>query len=129
MTAQEVFNTAVERIIAQGRPGFDATHGRCEYRTDGGNKCAVGVLLDDKELAYVLSDHAIAMAGVNTLHAQGYLPERLSEHIRLLNALQQVHDRAADIEACEGNSFIEEFKRHAFNLAHRFGFELPPVLR
>lgn len=48
MTRDQVLNTVIGRLLKQGDYAFD---GSCSYLLDDGRKCAVGVLLDNEEMA------------------------------------------------------------------------------
>jgi hypothetical protein len=123
MTAQEVFNAAVEGIIAQGGPGYDSETGKCEYISDStGRRCAVGVLL--------LHGEAKAAQAINSpvtdLLEQGLLPERLAPFVDLLGRLQDAHDRAAEGDP---EVFMRSFKRRVAEVARCSALELPACAR
>lgn len=86
MTAQEVFTKVATHLIAQGKPAFDAV-GQCAYRGEEGSMCAVGCLIEDHEYVPAMEGES-----VETLAANGLLPDRLCGHEVMLNDLQHLHD-------------------------------------
>ena len=86
--AQEIFDLVVEHLFTQGRPAYDGING-CMYRTPGGLRCAVGVLIPDN-----FYDKAFENTKASTL-IQKLFDSDLADwrkHTKLLDALQLAHD-------------------------------------
>lgn len=47
-TKQETFNTVYTQITAQGERSHED---KCKYLSKNGNKCAIGTLIDDPQIA------------------------------------------------------------------------------
>jgi hypothetical protein len=92
LTAQEVFDTVVNGLRAQGRKSVDAD-GTCMYRNDNGTKCAAGLLMLDEEYSDRMEGTSIdaILAGTEGLGCPS-LHERLSPHSKLIVELQKIHD-------------------------------------
>ena len=108
MTPQEVFDAAVNGVIAQGLPSATAHRiggFTCLYRGPNGLKCAAGHLFTDGEVA-----------GCETMAASSILVRspRLEEHDVLISSLQRAHDLAAEDAFREGDfdgpAFVGAFK-------------------
>lgn len=115
-TAQEIFDTVYHHFITNNEPRSVDDHGACKYRDCEGHKCAVGVVVTDEECTgwdnlritqsdgVSLSKHSLDWLTpsnivstayrphVTALNTKGKLPERLKPHVRLLSALQTIHD-------------------------------------
>lgn len=116
MSLQQLFNTAVAGVIAQGQPSF-VSHDKCtdderscRYRLDFtaecSVKCAIGHLIPDENYDPIMdrelnTDNVIAGIGLSA-----YIPE--------LRALQECHDQAAD-----DVDFITAFKTNCRKFAER----------
>lgn len=96
-TAQEVFDSIVNHLRAQGRRSVthadaDAAAGRCLYRGPEGTACAVGCRIPDSEYTPKMETHSVVwlQADPNT----EALPSiRATErHTALLSSMQSVHD-------------------------------------
>lgn len=90
MTPQEIYNTVVSHLLAQGEPAriVDNTGAQCMYRTPDGKKCAIGVLIPD-------ADYDPAMEGLPVLQLLDLAIDSLApyrEHVGLLQGLQRAHD-------------------------------------
>lgn len=119
MTPQEVFDTAVNGVIAQGRPSATAhSYGgfACLYRGPNGLKCAAGHLFTDGEVA-----------GCETVGASSILVRspRLGEHEALISRLQRAHDLAAEDAFREDDfdvqAFVASFKERVNEIAAKHG--------
>ena len=87
MTAQEIFDCSVNGLRKQWRKSTSFVDYTCLYRGPHGRKCGVGMVITDDEYSPDMEK-----SGVMALKGSGLLPARLSKHIKLLVALQQVHD-------------------------------------
>lgn len=114
LSAQQIVDTVLARMEAQGKPatgGLDS----CLYRTTDGLKCAVGCLLTDEELdlLYEVGDNGRAVGEIS-------LPPRLRPHLTLLSHLQWSHDQAA-----KGDRFFRDFKAGVAASAEFFDYTVP----
>ncbi len=92
MNEQEVFNTVVTHLFAQGRRASNPDDG-CFYRTPEGLKCAVGVLIPDA--LYRPDLEGTTAYGISYMIRDGVLPSIPGiedDTISLLADLQIVHD-------------------------------------
>ena len=95
MLAQEIYDTVVQHLFAQGKPAFgyyseEKTVGEsgCAYRT-GELKCAVGCLIPDDVYRRDMENQSVKSL---VDHSEFKVPSYFGEHIPLLNTLQTVHD-------------------------------------
>lgn len=93
---QPLFDTVVERLLAQGKSSATSDGRSCLYfNKDEGIKCAVGLLLSQEELDTVLErggNGADLFLLANTIFGYGSEDNRPQQ--KLLRALQYVHDKA-----------------------------------
>lgn len=89
MTPQQVFDKVARHLLTQRKRSLKGQGGPCAYRGDDGAACAVGCLMTDDEAKKA---DAHAMGAVREIAKVGLLPTRLAPHVRLLDALQDVHD-------------------------------------
>ena len=101
MLAQEIYDTVVKHLFAQGKPAFgyyseEKTVGEsgCAYRT-GELKCAVGCLIPDDVYRSDMENQSVKNL-VN--HSEFMVPSYFGGHIPLLNKLQTVHDSSRNWE-------------------------------
>lgn len=47
LTKQEIFDKVWDYFVVQGKPRSSDANGKCQYLTDDGCRCAVGVLMPD----------------------------------------------------------------------------------
>lgn len=87
MTAQEVFDTVVRHLHAQGRAARRAGDQMCMYRTDDGLRRAVGCLISDDEYTPDMEGMTVTQ-----LMDNGQATSVMYEHYDLLKELQDVHD-------------------------------------
>ena len=99
MLAQEVYDTVVQHLFAQGKPAFgyyseEKTVGApgCAYRI-GELKCAVGCLIPDDVYRRDMENQS-----VKNLVDHWEVPPYFEYHIPLLNKLQTVHDSSRNWE-------------------------------
>jgi len=87
MTEQEVFDTVVVHLRSMKKQSLDA-NGACVYRSPSGAKCAIGSIIPDE-----LYSPSMEGRPVNNLYRDyPHLPH--SEHLDLLDRLQETHDAA-----------------------------------
>lgn len=128
VTKQEVFDTVVNGIIAQGGPSIvtpEISIRVCRYRSDNGRKCAAGILIKDEHYSPDLEGWTAAYSPVikaltlSGLH-QGSIP--------LVRDLQNSHDNVSNL-TMDDEIFIREFLRRAHAVAEyhglTFSFEVP----
>lgn len=99
MLAQEVYDTVVQHLFAQGKPAYgyyseEETVGDsgCAYRV-GELKCAVGCLIPDNVYRRDMENQS-----VKNLVDHWVVPPYFEYHIPLLNKLQTVHDSSRNWE-------------------------------
>ena len=87
MTNQELFDTVVNHLVAQGRPAMDNSSGDCFYRDGLGRKCAIGCLIPDDKYHTGMEGRAV-ISCPDVAGAAGLALDQLD----LARALQTVHD-------------------------------------
>jgi hypothetical protein len=126
VTAQDVFDVAVEGVILQGAPSIypvgDRT-GQCSYRTPEGLECAAGQVWPDE-----LYDKTVEGRSVLGLADDDVLPKPLRVHLQLLEAIQQAHDNASVACLWARKGFPESFAKRALRLANFYDLTVPPLL-
>lgn len=116
-TAQEIFDQSVKGVLAQGVPAVQG--GCCQYRTDDGLACAVGMLLSDEDIEYLNGASDSKFIGSwGWLVRYGAVPP---ENEKLIAALQRAHD----IAAIAPDLFRSDFLYMARKVAKRFNLEMP----
>jgi hypothetical protein len=106
-TCEEIFDYVESHLKKQGyRSMLDTDTGRCGYRGEDGAMCAVGCLIADDEYDPCMENHAaMELAGVGGwLDDNLLLPARLIPHARMLEVLQDFHDRSANWSSAKGLS-------------------------
>jgi hypothetical protein len=102
-TAQETFDTVVTHLAGMTRPsaaimkfGMNNTKLNCYYRSPEGEKCAIGVLIDDDEYTDKIETvPAVALPNKYVSHKLVKFIENYAYNdnmLGLLNALQEAHD-------------------------------------
>jgi hypothetical protein len=111
MTAQEIFDICSKHLLTQMRRsigeitivndrGEEMRWDSCRYRSQNGDKCAIGPLIPDADYNPQLEGLACnEIIPSNRDKAKKDFDDLLTklgliEHLELLNALQQVHDRS-----------------------------------
>lgn len=105
-TREEVFDYVESHLKKQGYRSMLATGG-CAYRGEGDTMCAVGCLIADDEYTSSMENNSVMeLAGlsVGKIFAALALPERLIPHARMLEALQDFHDRSTNWSSAKGLS-------------------------
>lgn len=121
MTNQEVFNKVVTGLRAQGKPSVVMnTHGSntCVYRNPDGLKCAVGMLIPDKQYISYLDNGDISLSEV--IEA---VPALQDIDSGLLSILQRTHDNASD--NYELNGFMTDLESGFQRVAKIYNLTLP----
>ena len=126
VTAQEVFDVAVEGVILQGAPSIapgGTKASDCSYRTPEGLECGAGQLWPDE-----LYDEGMEGQSISGVADGDGVPESLCVHLQLLKDIQRTHDDAA--VACSGarKGFPESFAKRALRLANLYDLTIPPLL-
>lgn len=92
MTDQEIFNTVVRALHAQGgpsrRPPQPGEPNTCMYRGPNGRKCAVGHLIRDEDYSPAIEGHGLRDLELAVVRNQ------FREHMVLLELMQNAHDTA-----------------------------------
>ena len=101
MLAQEIYDTVVQHLFAQGKPAYgyyseenNVGEAGCAYRT-GELKCAVGCLIPDDVYRSDMENQSVTNL-VN--HSEFMVPSYFGGHIPLLNKLQTAHDSSLNWE-------------------------------
>ena len=106
-TREEIFDYVEAHLKKQGyRSMLDTRTGQCGYRGEDGGMCAVGCLIADDEYMPYVENHSVReLVDLPELGLrEPALPERLVPHARMLEALQDFHDRSANWSASKGLS-------------------------
>jgi hypothetical protein len=134
VTAQEVFDVAVEGVILQGGPSIEqevvdgvTVEGQdyvCRYRSKNGRECGIGQVWPD-ELYHedTLEGHTIEVL----LQEAQRVPASLSPHDTLLLNIQAAHDGLTSSRLTSDEDFIRGFKHKARWLANFYGLTVPPL--
>lgn len=87
LTAQQIFDKVAKHLFAQGERAVSES-GTCEYRSAGGNKCAVGVLIP-----YDVYDPKMEGDNIDGVwHFDGVEDLFAPDTRYLLSSLQVIHD-------------------------------------
>jgi hypothetical protein len=101
MTKQEIFDKVWNHFVVENNPpAMDTERRSCRYRTHDGLKCAVGILIPDKEYLPVIEQHIVTYLYMVFQEGRGYCPPTLAKLFRegnynvgqFLHALQSAHD-------------------------------------
>ena len=115
MKQQEIFDAASVHLMGMDGPSLDEHNDACVYRGYGedcelnGQKCAVGLFIDDEHYSPDLEGQGISGTGhanqdVADAVAKSWGQESLSnDQLRLLSDLQDAHD-----ETSRGSSLIPD---------------------
>lgn len=91
MTKQEIFDTVLFNLRAQGRASMNATD--CMYRGENGAKCAVGWLIPDELYSDEIEDLNVWDAWVLQTLQQAGIEVVRPDTLDLLKHLQIAHDK------------------------------------
>jgi hypothetical protein len=120
---QEVADYAVGKILEQGCASVNSVN-QCQYRGEGGTKCAIGHLIPDSDYLPLLDSSCGVRA--SRVIEQLYKGDKISTRAVFLDQLQKTHDRA-NVGNFGENTFIELFRKKAhqfyddYNLIWSFG--------
>ena len=90
-TAQEVFDQVATHLLKQRVASRNFATEMCAYRGAKGRKCAAGCLVSDEEYSTEMEN--LAWDQINYPKRKFTVPQ---EHMKLITALQVVHDSADD---------------------------------
>lgn len=125
MTAQEIFDTVVTRLRAQGAQAWDL--GVCKYRAPDGRKCAVGHLIPDCIYDRRMEDMFVGSVLDQFPAVRPYLlATDLSEERgeALVKALQFAHDWGDNINRPDSDeTWLAWFLQSARETAKVFGLD------
>lgn len=110
MTAQEIFNKVIEHLLKQGFQCLDQGD-VCLYRGDNGMKCAIGVLIKDKDYNPKMEGDSASLI-VHNIQAINYiLPSDMDkkEGCDFLDALQSLHDDHPFFDTLEFKAAVAQF--------------------
>ena len=126
VTAQEVFDVAVEGVILQGAPSIapgGTKASDCSYRTPEGLECGAGQLWPDE-----LYNERMEGQSISGLADADEIPESLYVHLHLINRIQRAHDYAAAARLGASKGFPESFAKRALRFAILYDLTVPPLL-
>ena len=96
-TAQEVFDITLDHLRKQGKPSYKHIKAKsgyeypsCLYRAEDGNKCAVGVHIEDHLYHAAMEGNNVATLLIEFDNSR--VPEWFKTHLGLLSVMQTVHD-------------------------------------
>jgi hypothetical protein len=130
MNFQEIYDNALNGVLAQGRPSVNE-NGKCLYRGLGGAKCGIGHSIPDDRYTTTIEDIRAADNRIVNLLPGGFELEkraaftgaepRVDANVRsFLTSLQSAHDASAK-EAERGLvDFISAFKARMRDVAIAF---------
>lgn len=117
MTPQEIFDKVYLHCMKQGKPALNGTD--CMYETKDGLQCAIGCLIEDKDLRLEMNNAgAICEMDEETFKL---LPSYFSENFDLLDDLQSAHDSTYIL----GEPFKEGFYLRAVKIANDHNLSVP----
>ena len=126
MTEQEIFDRVWDHMQHQGGPALLPEDESCSYLTADGKMCAVGCLLQPKELEFAKEMEG----GVFTLHkalsvhfGKTESVSMLGDNLNFLSDLQDIHDDRAD--CLSGSKYMLSFEEKMRNIATSRGLEMP----
>lgn len=118
MNTQEMFDTAVNGVISQGR--FSGTNTGCFYRhpDDGNIKCAVGHLIEDDVWKEAKSQDSnvgadyVSSETIRNLVNDSIGREMTNKENNMLRALQTKHDGCTKLQYQDNSlkGFVEQVK-------------------
>lgn len=119
ISAQEIFDTVVTHLsgMTERSTAHSMIGDGCAYRGKDGAMCAVGCLINDDEYNHEMDD-LDGDSSILSIYERNLLPHRLIPHLRLLEALQSVHDRSDN-----WTSNKLEMKIRLGIVAERFGLD------
>ena len=119
VTAQEVFDVAVEGVILQGGPSVSGKS--CVYRARNGRECAAGQLIPDKFYSERMEGNSFGGTGCAD-------SVTLSQHLGLISSLQSAHDDAVSSSNLKDDRlFLNFFARRLSVLAREHNLTVPPL--
>lgn len=117
LTEQEIFNRVWDEFVTQGKPLSVRLGGmQCQYRGQGGNKCAFGIFIPDDKYSLGMEGKSASRV-IEDWDLQEFRPFK-----GILNQLQVIHDTAAGMY---GITSVVPIKEGLENYAKFHGFEIP----
>lgn len=129
MKRQDAFNIVWNHfVVNKGKPSVDRDSISCLYRGEAGAKCAIGVLLPDK-------NYEKSLEGEELEFVASLIPGlRVKENLGFLRQLQQAHDDASDkndgiadakYEIADVKTFRKNIKVKLTELAENWKLKIP----
>ncbi len=124
MTPQEIFNTVYKHLLTQNAKALNA-HGECCYLAPDGKRCAVGCLIppseyrpefENRSLEYIVGMN-VQFFGGKKIETSVSLKTLIISNIRMLSALQEIHDKFP----------VEEWKELLAECANAFQLNVPEM--
>lgn len=120
MDRQKYVDDAFRHFVAEGHPPSVNSHG-CRYRTEEGNRCAIGLQIPDARYDSLLEGRSTRTRVL--LEALG-LSGVMKEDSRFLTDLQRCHDGAAQQSKTQ-ESFVALFRESLSALCTKFELTYP----
>ena len=111
LTKQDIFNTAANGLLKQGKKSMDRSS--CMYRGQNGLKCAIGMLMPDNLYDSIMEGQSANESDVMKTLNVPYT----AEYADFLNHLQGVHDECPPYE----------WDRELVNFAHHYDLNPLPM--
>jgi hypothetical protein len=115
MNRQQLFNTVLDHLRAQGRRSIGAD-GQCRYRGNAGCKCAIGILIPDDRYSPELEGRGAFCIAVRDAAGLNCPASSLD----FLMQLQQLHDKLPDY------GFMPALESAAVQFAYRWELNFKP---
>jgi hypothetical protein len=105
---QTAFDIVAVGLLKQGGPSVDIVKRQkvCRYRSKNNRKCAIGLLVDDKEYNPGFEDYGVSLVFYNRISQ--YLYNKKYD-LAFLAKLQHAHDTCREYEGIE---FVREFVKN-----------------
>lgn len=111
MTPQQIFDTVATHLFTQGHRAMSEDGTTCLYRAPNGDTCAVGCLIQDYYIPEMDKGDFLLSSGITEIVMRFYdiLPEWIVRNVKLLGALQDVHDRTSPWRSVDAMKASLEF--------------------
>jgi len=93
----DVLKEMITGLVKQGKPAM-LPDGSCVYRTECGNKCAIGQIITDEEYSKELENQVITDSKVKIAVQRSIGFDLDCEEIEILSRIQKAHDNLKNLE-------------------------------
>ena len=132
MTKQDAFTLMVQHLRTQGAPSFTYKDGslNCLYRhPDGIKRCAVGVLIMDKDYTRNIENKGVGGLLIDHPHLGWLAPlnymDEDSSGIGFLQRMQSLHDSVIKIDGTIKEGFLDLWENGFRKIARDHGLSVP----